>query len=281
MIRAIIAEGCFFSQKSLLFRNTFLFAVLSDASFGFIPFPSRQTRFSSEGRLESNIFPRHTLPLSGCFFRLRLSYSLFRKSISSKIGLTSSVMKGLVYHPHDKSNLWLPAFQTLGTSGKKDSSFSLEIRIDFFSYFEGRLKKVCMLWNKPTLSLWEMRFRSFRHFLSLSLVLPQPFWAKIGDEASSALLCLQLATILSLWVMTETPLVDAHTAHLSELENKTVIGCLKSLPGFKRCGLGLLQPLFLVWDNNRKEDWASAGTEDRELKFCCCHGFNMVWNRGQ
>lgn len=32
--------------------------------------------------------------------------------------------------------------------------------------------------------------------------------------------------------MTETPLVDAHTAHLSELENKTVIGCLKSLAGF-------------------------------------------------
>lgn len=51
-----------------------------------------------------------------------------------------------------------------------------------------------MLWKKPPLSRWEMRFRSFR----LSLLLPQPFWAKIGDEASPALLCPQLAAILSL-----------------------------------------------------------------------------------
>lgn len=50
----------------------------------------------------------------------------------------------------------------------------------------------------------------------------------------------------------ETPLVDGHTAHLSELENKTAIRCLKRLAGFRRCGPGLFLVLFLVRDKSRK-----------------------------
>lgn len=58
-------------------------------------------------------------------------------------------MKSPVYPPNDKSNLWLPAFQTLATSGKEDSSFSSEIRIGGFSFLfggrweEGKKKACC------------------------------------------------------------------------------------------------------------------------------------------
>lgn len=77
----------------------------------------------SSSRSESNTFPRHTPPPPPPppptplrVFLLSTSELLFQKSISSKIGLSLSVMKRLVYPPQDKSNLWLAAFQTFGPS---------------------------------------------------------------------------------------------------------------------------------------------------------------------
>lgn len=92
---------------------------LSSNSFSFIPVSSQQSRWA--GWSQTSPPPLTAAP------RLRLSYSLFHKSISSKIGLSSSVMKHLVYPPADQSNLWLPASQTSATSREKDSSFSWEI----------------------------------------------------------------------------------------------------------------------------------------------------------
>lgn len=108
-------------------------------------------------------------PLSQHFFCLSESPSL--KSISSKIGSSSRVMKSLVHLQDDESNLWLPAFQTFGLREGKG-------RLGYFFLFlklwvEG---KENVLWNKPALRR-EMSLRSFRRFPSSP---PELSWAKIG-----------------------------------------------------------------------------------------------------
>lgn len=83
-----------------------------------------------------------------------------------------------------------------------------------------------------------MRFRCF------TFPLLQPLWAKTGCEASPAARPAVGGSSVAVShhpAMSETPLVDAHTAHLSEHENKTVMGCLKSPAGFlKGVGLGAI-----------------------------------------
>lgn len=83
-----------------------------------------------------------------------------------------------------------------------------------------------------------MRFRCF------TFTLLQPLWAKTGCEASPAARPAVGGSSVAVShhpAMSETPLVDAHTAHLSEHENKTVMGCLKSPAGFlKGVGLGAI-----------------------------------------
>lgn len=124
-------------------------------------------------------------------------------------------------------------------SYKQKEGFFLQLRDSFYSSpiskaFGERLKPPACACCGVGLSHWEMRFRCF------TFTLLQPLWAKTGCEASPAPRPAVGGSSVAVShhpAMSETPLVDAHTAHLSEHENKTVMGCLKSPAGFfKGCG---------------------------------------------
>ena len=95
--------------------------------------------------------------------------------------------------------------------------------------FGERLKNLVCACCGVRLSHGEMRCRCF----TFSLL--QPLRTKTGSEASPAPRPAVGGSSVAVShhpAISETPLVDAHTAHLSEHENKTVMGCLKSPAGF-------------------------------------------------